>query len=364
MARLDAFLQLAREQGCSDLHLAVGLPPVLRLHGELVPVKYRDLGAEELESLISEILADEQWATFTAGTDLDFAYTREDLGRFRVHLFRTINGLRATFRIVPAVIASLDSLGLPPIVKKLTDYHQGLILVTGATGTGKSTTLAAMIDHLNSTRKFNIITLEAPIENVHTSKKSLVIQREVGTHVSSFAEGLRAALREDPDVILVGELRDTETILLALTAAETGHLILGTLHTPSATKTLERIIDAAPAEQKGQVTMALAQSLHGVISQTLVRTADGRGRKAVVEVLVMTPAIAHLLTNDKIFQIPMKLETGRGLGMQLLDQALLEAIHDKQIDPDDAYHHAHDKKQFQRFVTDPALLPKISLVGG
>jgi len=363
MARLDAFLQLGREQGCSDIHLAVGVPPMLRLHGELVPVKYRDLGAEELEGLLSEILTDEQWVTLTTGTDLDFSYAREGLGRFRVNLFRTIHGLRATIRIVPAVIPSLEALGLPPIVKKLTDHHQGLILVTGATGTGKSTTLAAMIDYLNNTRKFNIITLEDPIEYLHTSKKSLVVQREIGTHVGSFAEGLRAALREDPDVILVGELRDAETILLALTAAETGHLVLGTLHTTSATKTLERIIDGAPAEQKGQVTISLAQSLHGVISQTLVRTADGRGRKGIIEVLVMTPAIANLLTNDKIFQIPMKLETGRALGMQLMDQALLEAIQGKQIDPDDAYRHAHDKKQFQRFVTDPTLLPKISLVG-
>jgi twitching motility protein PilT len=363
MARLDAFLQLAREQGCSDIHLAVGVPPMLRLHGELVPVKYRDLGAEELETLLTEILTDQQWAVFSAGTDLDFSYTRESLGRFRVNLFRTIHGLRVTIRVVPAVIPGLTTLGLPPIIQKLTDHHQGLILVTGATGTGKSTTLAAMIDYLNSTRKLNIITLEDPIEYLHHSKKSLIVQREIGTHVGSFTEGLRAALREDPDVILVGELRDAETILLAMTAAETGHLVLGTLHTTSATKTLERIIDAAPAEQKGQVTISLAQSLHGAISQTLVRTADGRGRKAMVEVLVMTPAIGHLLLNDKIFQIPMKLETGRHLGMQLLDQALLEAIHQKQIDPDDAYRHAQDKKQFQRFVTDPTLLPKISLVG-
>jgi twitching motility protein PilT len=193
---------------------------------------------------------------------------------------------------------------------------------------------------------------------------SLVVQREVGTHVGSFAEGLRAALREDPDVILVGELRDTETIAMALTAAETGHLVLGTLHTTSATKTLERLIDATPAEQKAQVIASLAQILHGVISQTLVRTADGRGRKALVEVLLMTPAIANLLTSGKIFQIPMKLETGRALGMQLLDQALFDALQKKQIDPDDAYLHAHDKRPFQRFVTDSTLLPKISLVGG
>jgi twitching motility protein PilT len=290
-------------------------------------------------------------------------YTRQGAGRFRVNLFRTIDGIGATFRAIMTEVPTLEALGLPPVVEKLTHFHQGLVLVTGAAGTGKSTTLTAMIDHLNSTRKLNIITLEDPIECIHTSKMSLVVQREVGTHVDSFAEGLRAALREDPDVILVGELRDAETVLMALTAAETGHLVLGTLHTTSATKTLERIIDAAPAEQKGQVTVSLAQSLHGVISQTLVRTADGRGRKAMLEVMVMTPAIAHLLLNDKIFQIPMKLETGRALGMQLMDQVLLEALRHKQIDPDDAYLHAHDKKQFQRFVTDSTILPKISLVG-
>jgi twitching motility protein PilT len=363
MARLDAFLQLGCAQGCSDIHLAMGVPPMLRLHGDLLPVKYRDLGAEELTSLLREIVKDGQWATFTAGHDLDFSYTQAGIGRFRVNLFRKTQGIGATFRVIPAQVPTLDTLGLPPVVQQLTQVHQGLVLVTGATGTGKSTTLAAMLHHLNTTRKCNIITLEDPIECIHTSAMSLVVQREVGTHVGSFAEGLRAALRQDPDVILVGELRDAETIAMALRAAETGHLVLSTLHTTSATKTLERIIDATPAEQKAQVTNVLAQVLLGVVSQTLVKTAEGRGRRAIVEVLVMTPAIAHLLTNDKIFQIPMKLETGRSLGMQLLDQALLEAVQRKQIDPDDAYLHAQDKKPFQRFVTDPHLLPKISLVG-
>jgi twitching motility protein PilT len=363
VARLDAFLQLGRAQGCSDIHLAIGVPPMLRLYGELLPVKYRDLDAEELTGLVREILTDSQWATFMAGHDLDFSYTQADVGRFRVNLFRKMQGLGATFRVIPAHIPTLDTLGLPPIVEELAHTHQGLVLVTGATGTGKSTTLAAMLHHLNSTRKYNIITLEDPIEYVHTSAMSLVVQREVGTHVGTFAEGLRAALREDPDVILVGELRDAETVAMALMAAETGHLVLSTMHTTSATKTLERIIDAIPAEQKAQVTTGLAQMLRGVISQTLVKTAERRGRKAIVETLVMTPAIAHLLSTDKIYQIPMKLETGRAQGMQLLDQALLEAVQRKQIDPDDAYLHAQDKKPFQRFVTDPHLLPKISLVG-
>lgn len=363
MARIDAFLQLGREQRCSDIHLTVGVPPMLRLSGDLVPVKYRDLDTDELTGLLRDILTDAQWDTFLGGTDLDFSYSRDGLGRFRVNVFRKTDGLSATFRIIPNQIPALDTLGLPPVVTKLAETHKGLVLVTGATGTGKSTTLAAMLDHLNTTKKFNIITLEDPIEFIHTSKMSLIVQREVGTHVGSFAEGLRAALREDPDVILVGELRDAETIAMALMAAETGHLVLGTLHTTSATKTLERIIDATPTEQKAQVTNALAQMLHGVVSQTLVKTADGRGRKAIVEVLVMTPAIGNLLSSGKIFQIPMKLETGRNLGMQLLDQALIEAVQNKEIDPDDAYLRAQDKKPLQRFVTDPGLLPKISLVG-
>jgi twitching motility protein PilT len=363
MARVDAFLQLGREQGCSDVHLAVGVPPMLRLYGELIPVKYRDLGRDELQGLVYEILSDAQRAEFEGGADLDFSYVRQGIGRFRVNLFRKLGGLGVTFRVIPTETPGLDSLGLPPTVKKLTDLHQGLVLVTGATGTGKSTTLAAMIDHINSTRRLNIITLEDPVEFVHPSKMSLVVQREVGVHVESFAEGLRAALREDPDVILVGELRDTETVIMAMIAAETGHLVLGTLHTTSAAKTLDRIIDALPAEQKAQGTIFLSQSLRGVVSQVLVRKGDGRGRKAVAEVMVMTPAIANLINTGKVFQIPSVIQTGRDLGMQLMDQALLEALQRKEIDPDDAYSHATDKKQFQRFVTDPSLLPKVSLVG-
>jgi len=364
MARLDAFLQLGREQGCSDIHLAVGIPPMLRMYGELIAVKYRNLGEEELQALIDEILSDTQRTAFASGKDLDLSYTGEGAGRFRVNLFRKLGGIGASFRVIPSEIPSLDSLGLPEVVKSLTLHHQGLVLVTGAAGKGKSTTLAAMIDHLNSTRRLNIITLEDPVEFVHRSKMSLVVQREVGTHVGSFAEGVRAALREDPDIILVGELRDTETITLAMIAAETGHLVLGTLHTTSATKTLDRILDALPLEQRAQGTVFLAQGLRGIVSQSLVRTADGRGRRAITEVLVMTPAIANLIVSGKIFQIPSMLQTGKDLGMQLMDRALLDALHKKEIDPDDAYRCATDKRPFQRFVTDPNLLPRVSMVGG
>ena len=362
MARVDAFLKLAREQGCTDMHLAVGLPPLLRNLGELTPIKYRDLTDQELDSLIYEILNTEQAESFRSGQDVDFAYEGDEVGRFRVSLYRKISGIGAAFRLVSSEIPTLEELGLPPIVSKFLDIHQGLVLVTGATGTGKSTTLASMLDLLNRNRRLNIITLEDPIEHIHKSQMSLVVQREIGTHVESFADGLRAALREDPDVILVGELRDPETVMMAMTAAETGHLVLGTLHTTSATKTLDRMIDSTPTELKAQTANFLAQHLRGVISQKLVKSADGRSRKAIIEIFLNTPAIGNLITAGKIFQIPSILQTGRDKGMQLMDQALLEALNKKEIDPDDAYIHATDKKQFQRYVTDPDLLPQMDLV--
>ena len=222
MARIDAFLKLGMQQGCSDVHLAVGVPPMLRMNGDLMPIKFRDVGDAELESYLTEIFTKNQHEYFAKGNDLDFSYVSADGGRFRVNVYRKETGIGATFRAIPTDIPSLDRLALPPVVKKLCDYHQGMVLVTGATGTGKSTTLAAMIDHLNTTRKLNIISLEDPIEFVHRSKQAQVIQRELGTHIPSFAEGVRAAMREDPDVILVGELRDAETISMAMTAAETG----------------------------------------------------------------------------------------------------------------------------------------------
>lgn len=362
MARIDAFLELGRQQGCSDIHLAVGVPPMVRLHGSLEPIKYRILNEEEMTDLVNEILSHDQREQFENGHDLDLAYeSGEAGGRFRVNLFHKISGIGAVFRVIPPHTPTIKDLGLPQVVEKMLDCHQGLILVTGTTGTGKSTTLAAMIDWLNRNRKFNIITLEDPIEYMHDSKASLVVQRSVGLHVASFANGLREALREDPDVILVGELRDPETISLAMTAAETGHLVLATLHTSSAVKTLDRIIDAMPAEQKAQAANFLGQHLKGVLSQVLVRTPDGRGRKAILEILINTPGIANLIMERKIFQIPSIVQTGRELGMQLMDQALLDAIKNKEIDPDDAYVNATDKKLFQRFVTDPGLLPQVSL---
>jgi twitching motility protein PilT len=363
LARIDAFLKLGTQQGCSDIHLAVGVPPMLRMHGDLMPIKFRDLRPGELDGYISEILTRSQHEYFEKGNDLDFSYVSAEGGRFRVNVYRKETGMGATFRAIPSDVPTLEKLHLPPIVTKLCDFHQGMILVTGSVGTGKSTTLAAMIDHLNQTRRLNIISLEDPIEFVHRSKNSQVIQRELGTHIPSFAEGVRAAMREDPDVILVGELRDAETITMAMTAAETGHLVLGTLHTTSAVKTIDRIIDALPVEEREQTKSFLAQSLLAVVTQILVKTADARGRKAICESLVMTKAIAKLIQSDQTHQIPSQLQMGKDLGMQLMDQSLLAAIAAREIDPDDAYVYASDKKPFQRYVTDTTMLSKVDITG-
>lgn len=359
MPRIDSFLKLGLAQGCSDVHLAVGVPPMLRMNGDLMPIKFRELSGTELESYVDEILTKTQKEYFGSGRDLDFSYVSEDGGRFRVNLFRKDTGVGAVFRYIPNEVPTLDSLNVPPVIRDFCDYHQGMVLVTGSTGTGKSTTLAAMIDHLNKTRALNIISLEDPIEFVHPSKKSQIIQRELGTHLSSFAQGVRSAMREDPDVILVGELRDAETISMAMTAAETGHLVLGTLHTTGAVKTIDRIIDALPGELREQTKSFLAQSLKAVVTQVLVKTPDGRGRKAIMEILVNTRAIAKLIMTDQSHQIPAQLQTGRDYGMQMMDQTLLDAIEKKEIDPDDAFRYALDKRKFKRFVTDTSILPTL-----
>src|ERR1700756_5143833 len=310
---------------------------MLRMHGDLLPIKFRDLRLAELEGYITEILTRSQSEVFAKGNDLDFSYVSAEGGRFRVNVYRKETGIGATFRAIPSTVPSLEKLALPAVVTKLCDFHQGMVLVTGSTGTGKSTTLAAMIDHLNATRRLNIISLEDPIEFVHRSKSSQVIQRELGTHLPTFAEGVRAAMREDPDVILVGELRDAETISMAMTAAETGHLVLGTLHTTSATKTIDRIIDALPMEEREQTKTFLANSLIAVITQILLKTPDQRARKAVCEVMVLTKAIGKLIMTDQGHQIPSQLQMGKEYGMQLMDQALLAAIQAKEVDPEQAY---------------------------
>jgi len=363
MARIDAFLKLGLSQGCSDVHLSVGVPPMLRMNGDLMPIKFRELSDTELESYLFEILTNNQKEVIGNGHDLDFSYVADEGGRFRVNVFRKATGYGAVFRFIPEDVPTLEKLDVPSILTDFCDYHQGMVLVTGSTGTGKSTTLAAMINHLNETRNLNIISLEDPIEFVHPSKKCQVIQRELGTHLTSFADGVRAAMREDPDVILVGELRDAETISMAMTAAETGHLVLGTLHTTSAVKTIDRIIDALPGELREQTKAFLSMSLKAVVTQVLCKTPDGHGRRAVLEILVNNRAIAKLITTDQSHQISSQMQTGRDLGMQLMDSALLEAINAKKIDPDDAYRFANDKRKFARFVTDTEMVRAIGSGG-
>jgi twitching motility protein PilT len=325
-----------------------------------MPIKFRELSDTELESYVMEILSDSQKEYFYSGHDLDFSYIAEDGGRFRVNLFRKDTGVGAVFRYIPNEVPTLEQLNMPDVIRGFCDYHQGMVLVTGSTGTGKSTTLAAMINHLNHTRSLNIISLEDPIEFVHPSKKSQIIQRELGTHLRTFADGIRSAMREDPDVILVGEMRDAETISMAMTAAETGHLVLGTLHTTSAVKSIDRIIDALPGELREQTKSFLSHSLKAVVTQVLIKTADGRGRKAVLEVLVNNRAISKLIMTDQSHQIPSQLQTGKNVGMQLMDQALLESIQANEVDPDDAYRYALDKKKFQRYVTDSNIVPTLA----
>jgi twitching motility protein PilT len=364
MARIDAFLKLGAAQGCSDVHLAVGVPPMLRMNGELMPIKFRNLAEAELESYVTEILTTTQRDQFSKGNDIDFSYVSAENARFRVNVFRKDSGVGAVFRTIPNEVPSIDSLNLPAIVKKFCDYHQGMVLVTGSTGTGKSTTLAAMIDLLNRTRRLNIVSLEDPIEFVHRSKMSQVIQRELHTHLPSFSEGVRAAMREDPDVILVGELRDADTVRWAMTAAETGHLVLGTLHTTSAVKTIDRMVDALPAEEREQTKSFLSQGLIGVVTQVLIRTPDLRGRRAVCEVMVMNRAIGKLIMTDQSHMLPSQLQTGKDLGMQTMDQALLNAIQAREIDPEDAFTYAQDKRLFTRYVNDGTAILKADVTQG
>ena len=364
MPRIDAFLQLAREQGCSDVHFTVGLPPLARLDGDLVPLKYRELTNDETRSLVDEIMDAEQRDTFDVHGSVDLSYASETLGRFRINVCRHVRGIAAICRVVPMRAPRLASLGLPKVVTRFTRLNSGLVLVTGSAGTGKSTTLAAMIEEINRERALNIITLEDPVEIVYESRQSLIVQREVGRHVPTFRDGLRASLREDPDVILVGELRDLDTIRLAIEASETGHLVLATLHTRGAAQAVDRIVDSFPADAQSQVRTTLADNLKAVIAQDLVRTADGRGRRAVCEILVVTPAVAQLIREGKTFQLPSAIATGRRQGMQQLDQALMDLVRMSEVDPDDAFLKALDKKEFIPFVTKMELLDLVGPPAG
>jgi twitching motility protein PilT len=343
---------MMKEQGASDLHLSSGSQPIFRLHGEMVRLNFKSLAHEEIQGLVYEIITEKQKGEFEARKDLDFAYSIPDLARFRGNVLMQHKGIAAVFRMIPSKILTADELFLPEGVRRLTMLKKGLVLVTGPTGSGKSTTLSAMIDLINSTRKEHILTLEDPLEFIHENKLSLLNQRQIGEHSESFAAALRAALREDPDVILVGEMRDLETISLAMTAAETGHLVFGTLHTNSAAKTIDRIIDVFPKDSQEQARSMLSESLKGVICQQLLKTAEGKGRVAAFEIMVGTPAIANLIRDGKTFQIPSIIQTARKDGMHLMDQHILDLLKTKKILPEEAYHCAQDKKQFEQYLTD------------
>jgi twitching motility protein PilT len=351
MARIDALFNMMKEQGASDLHLSTGNPPIFRQRGEMVRLNFKVLGHDELKAILFEILSEKQQAHFNETKDLDFAYEVPGLARFRGNIMMQYRGIAAVFRIIPTKILSADELGLPEGVRRMTNFKKGMVLVTGPTGSGKSTTLAGMIDLINSTRQEHILTFEDPLEFIHENKMSLMNQRQIGQHTESFASALRAALREDPDVILVGEMRDLTTIQLAMSAAETGHLVFGTLHTSTAAKTVDRIIDVFPTDQQEQVRAMLSESLKGVICQQLLKTADGTGRVAALEIMLGTPAIANLIREGKTFQIPSIMQTAKKDGMQLLDQHLLDLLKTKKVNPEEAYRCAVDKKQFEQYLT-------------
>ncbi len=353
MAKIDAFFKLMNEQGASDLHLVSGSQPVLRINGDMERVKYKTIENDELKSLLYEIAPENKIKIFEETGDIDFAYEIPNLARYRANYFQQKWGIGAVFREIPSKILTADELGLPSVIKKLSMLHKGIVLVTGPTGSGKSTTLAAMMDYVNKNKKAHIITVEDPVEFVHQSQSCIVNHREVGSHTQSFKSALRGALREDPDIILVGEMRDLETIELALEAASTGHLVFGTLHTQSAAKTIDRVIDVFPANQQPQIRTTLSESLKGVVAQNLFKRVDKKGRIAVLEVLVVTPAASNLIREGKTFQIPSVIQTGKKYGMQSLDDAILEALQAKKISAEDAYDKAIVKERFVQFLKTP-----------
>jgi twitching motility protein PilT len=338
------------EVGASDLHLASDSQPIVRVRGELERIDHPVLESAHLKKMLYEIAPEFKVKTFEETGDIDFGYEIAGVARFRANFFNQKYGCAAVFRLIPSKILTTDQLGLPPIMKKFAELHKGLVLVTGPTGSGKSTTLAAIVDYANKIRKDHIITVEDPIEFVHQSQGCLVNHREVGVHTKSFASALRGALREDPDIILVGEMRDLETIELALTAAATGHLVFGTLHTPSAAKTIDRVIDVFPADQQNQIRNTLSEALKGVVAQNLLKRIDVKGRVAALEILVVTPAIANLIREAKTFQIPGMLQVGKKYGMQTLDDAIMDLLNRKMIAPEDAYSRCIDKTKFRPFL--------------
>ncbi len=353
MAEIDAFFKLMHEQGASDLHLSSGQPPALRLYGDIERIKYDILTSDKLRRLLYEITSQEKIKVFEETGDVDFGYEIPGLARYRANYFMQKSGISAVFREIPSEILTAEQLGLPPVISKLANLPRGLVLITGPTGSGKSTTLAAIIDQANRTRKDHIITVEDPIEFVHRSQNCIVNHREVGLHTQTFSSALRGALREDPDIILVGELRDLETISLAIEAASTGHLVFGTLHTSSAAKTVDRIIEVFPSTEQTQIRSTLSDGLRAIICQTLCKRVDKKGRCPAMEILVATPAVRNLIREAKTHQIPSMIQTGKQYGMRLLDDAIMQLYKKGWISSEEAYTKANNKSLFRSFLKTP-----------
>ncbi len=350
MPYIDQFFDLLVREGASDLHIGEGQPPKIRKHGDVMAIRDEVLARDEVVRMLSEICGPQNWEIFEERGDFDFAYEMDEQSRFRCNFLKQTNGYGAVFRLIPTRIASLEELGVPPIVKQFGDLRGGLVLVTGPTGSGKSTTLAALIDYINCTYSRHIVTIEEPIEFVHSNKRSIITQREVPEHSSTFPAGLKAALREDCDIVLVGEMRDLETISLALTAAETGLLVFGTLHTNNARKTVDRMIDVFPADKQPQARTMLANSLRGVVAQLLLKRADGKGRLAVNEILITNNAVSSIIREGATQKLQDVIVSGRGQGMQFMDDAIWGYLQQGIVSPHEAFMKAIDKNLFKKFL--------------
>jgi twitching motility protein PilT len=350
MAYIDQFLSVIVEQGGSDLHIGQGQPPKMRRHGDVMPIRDEVVTPDEAAGMLSEICGPQNWELFEERGDLDFAYEMDGHSRFRCNFLKQTNGYGAVFRLIPTRIVTLDQLGVPPAVKQFGHLRGGLVLVTGPTGSGKSTTLAALIDYINENFSRHIVTIEEPIEFVHGNKRSIITQREVPVDSDSFPNGLKAALREDADIVLVGEMRDLETISLALTAAETGLLVFGTLHTNNARKTIDRMVDVFPADKQAQARTMLANSLRGVLAQLLLKKADGSGRLAVNEILIASPAVSAIIREGATQKLQDVIVAGKGQGMQFMDDAIYALLEKGVVTPHEAFMKAIDKSRFKQFL--------------
>ena len=353
MAKIDAFFNLMHDQGASDLHLVAGQQPAIRVRGDIERIKYDVLTNDSLKVLLYEITPEHKIKQFEESGDVDFAYEIPSLARYRVNYFRQKNGMAAVFREIPDKIQTCAELGLPNVIAKLAALPRGLVLVTGPTGSGKSTTLAAIIDEANRLRRDHIITIEDPIEFVHKSQTCIVNHREVGIHTKTFSAALRGALREDPDIILVGEMRDLETISLAIEAASTGHLVFSTVHTTSAPKTVDRIIEVFPSTEQLQIRSTLADGLRAIISQVLFKRIDIKSRCVALEICIATPAVRNLIRESKTYQIPSMMQTGKKYGMQLLDDAIMDLYNKGWISGEDAYIKSNEKGRFRALLKTP-----------